>query len=107
MSGSLTIALDVMGGDHGADAVIPGAARALRERPQLTYLLFGDEKKILPLLERYPALKPVSTIHHTDKAILASDKVAQALRAGRDSSMRLAINAVSEEFFFHRQTGDR
>ena len=85
-----------MGGDHGADAVIPGAARALRERPQLTYLLFGDEKKILPLLERYPALKPVSTIHHTDKAILASDKVAQALRAGRDSSMRLAINAVSE-----------
>ncbi len=85
-----------MGGDHGPDAVIPGAALALQERPQLRYLLFGDQKKIAPLLERYPALKPVSEICHTDKSIPPEEKVAQALRSGRDSSMRLAINAVSE-----------
>lgn len=96
LSGNLIIALDVMGGDHGPSALIPGAALALQERPQITYLLFGDETKIAPMLERYPALKPVSTIVHTDKAVSSDDKPAQALRNGRDSSMRLAINAVKE-----------
>jgi fatty acid/phospholipid biosynthesis enzyme len=32
MSGQLTVALDAMGGDLGPDAVIPGAALALRSR---------------------------------------------------------------------------
>jgi glycerol-3-phosphate acyltransferase PlsX len=96
LSGNLIIALDVMGGDHGPSAVIPGAALALKDRPEITYLLFGDQAKIEPLLERYPALKPVSTIVHTDKAVSSTDKPAQALRNGRDSSMRLAINAVNE-----------
>lgn len=85
-----------MGGDHGPSAVIPGAALALHDRPKLKYLLFGDEQKIAPLLERYPALKAVSEIRHTDKAVPPDEKVAQALRSGRDSSMRLAINAVSD-----------
>lgn len=85
-----------MGGDHGVDATIPGAALALKDRPGISFLLFGDEKKIAPMLERYPVLKPVSTICHTDKAVSPDDKAAQALRSGRDSSMRLAINAVSE-----------
>lgn len=92
----MTIALDVMGGDHGPSAVIPGAALALKDRPSLKFLLVGDEKLIAPLLERYPVLKPVSTIVHTDKAVSSDDKPAQALRNGRDSSMRLAINAVSD-----------
>lgn len=96
LSGSVTIALDVMGGDHGPSAVIPGAALALKDRPDLKFILVGDEKLIAPLLERYPSLKPVSTILHTDKAVLSDDKPAQALRNGRDSSMRLAINAVND-----------
>lgn len=96
LSGNLIIALDVMGGDHGPSALIPGAALALQDRPDISYLLFGDEAKIAPMLERYPALKPVSTIVHTDKAVSSDDKPAQALRNGRDSSMRLAINAVKE-----------
>lgn len=85
-----------MGGDHGPDAVIPGAALALKERPHLRYLLVGNEQRITPLLARYPALKPISTVIHTEKAVQPDDKPAQALRAGRDSSMRLAINAVSD-----------
>lgn len=85
-----------MGGDHGPGAVIPGAALALKSRPNLKFIMVGDEKLIQQQLARYPALKPVSAIIHTDKAVQSDDKPAQALRNGRDSSMRLAINAVSE-----------
>lgn len=85
-----------MGGDHGPNATIPGAALALQDRPDIRFLMVGDEAKIAPMLERYPALKPVSTIIHTDKAVSAEEKPAQALRNGRDSSMRLAINAVND-----------
>lgn len=85
-----------MGGDHGPAVLIPGAALALKERPAIRYLLVGDQAQILPLLEKFPALKSASTVLHTDKKVASDEKPAQALRSGRDSSMRLAINAVSE-----------
>lgn len=93
----VTIALDVMGGDFGPDTVIPGAALALKKNPKINFRLFGDEARIKPLLDKYPALEKVSTVHHTDKAISATDKPGQALRTGRDSSMRLAINSVRDQ----------
>jgi len=66
MSGSLTIALDAMGGDKGPAAVIPGAALALAEDPSLRFLIFGDSQKISPFLKKYPKLEQASTIIHTD-----------------------------------------
>lgn len=97
MSGQLTVALDAMGGDLGPDAVIPGAALALRSRGTLKFLIYGDEAKISPLLADYPELAKASTICHTDKFISPEEKPVQALRGGRESSMRLAINAVAEK----------
>lgn len=97
MSGHLTIALDAMGGDLGPEAVIPGAALALQKKKNLRFMIFGDTKKIEPLLDQHPKLKKVSTIHHTDHAVSPHEKAAVALRSGRHSSMRLAINAVSEK----------
>ncbi|HNS45204.1 MAG TPA: phosphate acyltransferase PlsX [Alphaproteobacteria bacterium] len=97
MSGVLTIALDAMGGDKGPDAVIPGAALALSENPSLRFMIFGDEQKIRPLLDKFPAVEQASTIIHTDHFITADEKPAAALRNGRNSSMRLAINAVAEK----------
>ena len=93
---SVTIALDAMGGDFGPDVVVPGAALALKDIPNAAFIFFGDEARIKPLLDRHPQVARVSTIHHTDKAVSADEKPGQALRSGRDSSMRLAINAVSE-----------
>lgn len=97
MSGSLTIALDAMGGDLGPEAVIPGAALALKYNPQLKFLIFGDETRINPLLMSFPDLLKASITFHTDKAVSAHEKPGIALRSGRDSSMRLAINAVAEK----------
>lgn len=91
----VTIALDAMGGDNGPDAVIPGAAMALEQRPGVRFLIFGNQNRILPLLDKYPDLKTNSECHHTEQVVSNTDKPSTALRHGRQSSMRLAINSVS------------
>jgi glycerol-3-phosphate acyltransferase PlsX len=92
---SLTIALDVMGGDHGAKIVIPGAALSLVRHPDIRYLLVGDEGVIAPELGQHPKLAEASDILHTDVAIGMDAKPSQALRKGRwKSSMWLALEAV-------------
>jgi glycerol-3-phosphate acyltransferase PlsX len=89
-----TIALDAMGGDHGPAVVVPAAALALQELPDLHFLIFGDERKIRPLLAQHPALDKATTVRHTEKMVGNHEKPSQALRSGKDSSMRLAIEAV-------------
>lgn len=96
MSFNLTVALDAMGGDHGINSVIPGADLALKTMPNLKFKIYGDEGRIRPVLAKYPNLRKCSEVIHTDKAISNDEKPAVALRKGRDSSMRLAINAVKE-----------
>ncbi len=84
-----------MGGDRGADVVIPGADIALLRHPDLRFLLFGDENIIQPLLEDFPRVAAVSEVIHTDVAVDMDAKPSQALRKGRRvSSMWLAIDAV-------------
>jgi glycerol-3-phosphate acyltransferase PlsX len=86
-----------MGGDHGPDVVIPGAALSLERHPDIEFLLFGDEAVVGPLLAAQPKLKARSRLVHTTVAISMSDKPSQALRYGRwKSSMWLAIDAVKK-----------
>lgn len=92
---SLTIALDLMGGDDAPAVVIDGAALAHKRHADVDFLLFGDEAKVRPHLAKYPALAAMPLIHTTE--FVAGDaKPSHALRQGRQSSMRLAINAVKE-----------
>jgi glycerol-3-phosphate acyltransferase PlsX len=92
-----TIALDVMGGDRGPDMVIPGADIARVRYPGVNFLLFGDEKRIAPLLARYPDLAAVSEIRHTAEKVKAEDRPSQALRQGRGTSMWMAIEAEKRD----------
>jgi phosphate acyltransferase len=94
VSERLTIALDAMGGDHAPQMVIDGASLAHKRFPHVHYLLFGDEARLTPLLARAPALKAMSEIRHTPDFVANEDKPSVALRSGRRSSMRLAIDAV-------------
>ena len=95
MTARLTLALDAMGGDHAPDIVLNGANIARERFPQLDFLVFGPEPRIQQHLERLPKLAKVTTIRHTDEMVAADAKPSQALRAGRQSSMRLAIDAVA------------
>jgi phosphate acyltransferase len=95
MPQKVRIALDAMGGDHGASVVIAGAAVSLVRHPDTEFLLFGDEAVIQPLLTQNPQLRAASRVVHTDVAVKMDEKPSQALRRGRwKSSMWLALDAV-------------
>jgi len=96
MNALRTISLDAMGGDDAPEAVVQGAAISLKRQPDLAFLLYGDEKKIAPVLAVHPALAAKSRIVHTDLKVGSDDKPSQALRRGKGSSMWLAIEAVKD-----------
>lgn len=83
MSDKVRIALDAMGGDHGASVVIPAAEIALTRHPDIDFTLFGDSAVIAPILAQQPRLKTRADVVHTDIAIKMDEKPSQALRYGR------------------------
>ncbi|MEW5729645.1 MAG: phosphate acyltransferase PlsX [Pseudomonadota bacterium] len=96
MSAPVTISIDAMGGDHAPDMVVEGVRLAHVRLPHVRYLLFGDQARIEPLLDRYPELRGVCTVRHTDEAVSGDAKPSQVLRTGRRSSMWLAVDAVAK-----------
>jgi glycerol-3-phosphate acyltransferase PlsX len=97
MSSKVAIALDAMGGDHGASVVVAGAELSLARHPDAEMVFFGDQAVLEPLLAMRPTLRDVARIVHTDVAVKMDDKPSQALRHGRwRSSMWLAIDAVKK-----------
>jgi glycerol-3-phosphate acyltransferase PlsX len=96
LTGHLTIALDAMGGDNAPQSVLNGANLARKRFPQVRFLMYGDEARLAPMLDRLPRLKKVTHLKHTDQVVTDDAKPSVALRSGRGSSMRLAIDAVQE-----------
>ena len=97
MPDKVRIALDAMGGDHGATVILPGADISLTRHPDIEFLLFGNSAAVQPVLDKLPRLKAHSKVVHTEVAIRMDDKPSQALRYGRwKSSMWLAIDAVKK-----------
>ncbi len=89
-----TLALDAMGGDHGPEVVVPGAAISLVRHPELSFIFFGDETRINSALASEPQLAKKSRVVHTALAVSMHEKPSQALRRGKGSSMWLALEAV-------------
>ncbi len=85
-----------MGGDNAPSMVVDGISIARERLPQVDFLLFGDEKQLSPLLEKNARVRGVCQIRHTDEVVSNDEKAGVALRSGRNSSMRLAINAVKD-----------
>jgi glycerol-3-phosphate acyltransferase PlsX len=97
MPQKVRIALDAMGGDHGAPVVVAGADISLERHPDTEFVIIGNQAVLEPLLANRPALRAASRIIHTDVAVRMDDKPSQALRHGRwKSSMWVAIDAVKK-----------
>ena len=96
MSDNLTLSIDAMGGDNAPDMVVEGVDTALERLTNVSFLLFGDETRLNPLLDRFPRARAACQVRHTADVVTNDAKPAQALRQGRNSSMRLAINAVAD-----------
>lgn len=98
MNVDATIALDAMGGDHGASIVVPAALKALKQNAGLKLILVGDEATISAVLaEHKSAVSDRLFIQHASQVVEMDDLPSQALRGKKDSSMRVAINLVKEE----------
>ena len=96
MTKEITLSLDAMGGDSAPDIVMDGVLEAHIRYPEVRYLIFGRAPDIQPFLDRNPVLKDVCEICHTDDIVTGDQKVSQAIRQGRKSSMWKAIEAVKE-----------
>jgi glycerol-3-phosphate acyltransferase PlsX len=98
LSERITISIDAMGGDDAPQMVIAGLnmARSRLVDHDVRFLVFGDQERVLPLLDRRPKLRDACDFRHSPDVITNDVKVAKALRNGRNSSMRMAINAVKE-----------
>ncbi len=96
MNTRFTLSVDAMGGDSAPKMVIEGVALAAKKNPGVNFLLCGDENLIAPLVRSNAGLADRVRIRHTLEVVGASDKPSSALRARRNSSMRLSINAVAE-----------
>ena len=96
MGSAPRIAIDAMGGDIGPAVMLAGAEQAYKRRPDLAFILFGDEALLRPELDRRPVLAKVAEIVHCDDVIAATDKPSQAIRRARTTSMGRAIAAVKD-----------
>jgi len=85
-----------MGGDDAPHMVIAGAELARKEFKNIKFIFAGNETEIKSRLSQYPKLESIADIIHTDDVVPSDMTAGHALRQGRQSSMRLAINAVSE-----------
>jgi phosphate acyltransferase len=85
------IAVDAMGGDHGASEVVPGAVAYARSHPADAVILVGDEGIIAPLLRQAP---PNIRIVHASQVVGMDEHPALALREKRDASILVATNLV-------------
>src|ERR1700734_4155613 len=89
------IALDAMGSDRAPKPEIEGAIHAARHYP-VRVLLVGPESTIRAELDRHPSASrlPLEIVHASEH-ITMEDKV-EAIRAKRDSSMRVGLRLVRD-----------
>jgi glycerol-3-phosphate acyltransferase PlsX len=82
-----------MGGDHAPEAIVAGLNIAAERQPRASFLIFGDEARLAPLLATSRHLAGRHELRHCTEAVTGDMKPTVALRL-RDSSMRRAIDAV-------------
>ena len=93
----LTVAVDVMSGDRMPQERLAGTLRVLHDDRELHLLLVGLPEQIDPELASLPATlrERVQTVGASQ--IIGMDEAPRAaVRRGRDSSMRIAVNLVKE-----------
>ena len=90
------IALDAMGSDRAPRPEIEGAIQAARHHG-IPVLLVGPEDQIRSELRRYPvaAALPIDVVNASE-VISMDDKAMQAVRAKRDSSLRVGLRMVRD-----------
>ena len=85
------IAVDCMGGDHGASVILPACRSFLDKHPGAELALVGTAEALAPA-QGWPRCTQVIAT----EVVTMDDPIEVALRRKRDSSMRVAINQVKD-----------
>ena len=84
----------MMGGDYGPEVTVKGLNYAFKKLENVHANLFGNEKKIRDVLNKYPYLSDKVSIFHTDNFVPMDAKPTDAVRRiGKDSSMWMSIDS--------------
>lgn len=92
---NLVISIDAMGGDNSPKVVIEGLALAHERNPHIRFLVYGDKKKVEAEMVKFPKLKEVCEVFHTNEFVHNEDKPSHVIR-NRATSMYQAIDAVKQ-----------
>ena len=91
----IRIALDAMGGDYAPDAMVKGAAQAVKDM-DIHMFLVGQEDKIRPLLEKENYPKEKIEIVPASEIIEMGEHPTTAIRQKKDSSMVVGMKMVKD-----------
>jgi glycerol-3-phosphate acyltransferase PlsX len=96
MARTVTIAFDVMGGDHGPAEVVKGAAALSLEAPHIHAMLVGDARQIEEALAQTRHHAERVSVHHASEFVGMDEKPGEALAKKPDASICVAARRVVE-----------
>ncbi len=90
-----------MGGDVGIDTTIPAAFAFLKDNPEASLLLVGSSDAVQTAIQTHSRKHPQVDlarleVRHASEIVTMDDPIEVALRRKKDSSMRVAIEAVKD-----------
>ena len=91
----ITVAVDCMGGDHGPHVTVPAVLEFQSAHPEVDVVLVGLRDAIeAELAAQGSSPGPRLRVRHASEVVEMDESPAQALRAKKDSSIRVAVNLV-------------
>jgi len=91
------VAIDCMGGDHGVHVTVPAALTVARADRDASFILVGRQDAIERELKRHGGEPGARiSIRHTSEIVEMDESPVAAMRAKKDSSMRVAVNLVEQ-----------
>jgi glycerol-3-phosphate acyltransferase PlsX len=92
----VTLALDVMGTDHGPGNIVSGAIDAAREfGPETKIVLVGRSEAIAAEMKKHRDVPATIEVHHADEEVTMADSPADAVRR-RNTSIAEAVRLHKE-----------
>ena len=96
MGDIVRIAIDTYGGDNGAEVIVKGAVRAVKNNPNVKIILTGHEDQLSELLSKEEYDKDRIEVIDASEEISLHEKPVEAVRKKSDSSLVVAMNLVKE-----------
>lgn len=91
----LNIAIDAMGAITAP--IVIEAPKAVHRYPDVKFTVVGHEQQLTPLLDKFNlSSHPSINLVHAEQVIEMDDKPGQSLRSKPESSMRVALQSLTD-----------